>query len=135
MKNSQSRWALVVVAAAGLAGGLLGAGGKLLAHLGVSADGGTLALPDADGNPRATLSASADGLLLALNDADSKLRAYLGVVADGNPLFELRDASGHRRVVLGGTETQNVASGVSQKYPISTITLFGETGRVLWQAP
>ncbi len=82
------------------------------------------------GLPCATLSAR-DGLWLA---EGAVVRAQLGI-EEGELGLWLRDAAGQDRVVWGSTETENTRTGATTRFPISTITLFDETGRVSWQAP
>lgn len=92
-----------------------------------------LSLHDEAGKMQVALAVNAGEPSLGLYDEAGKPRAGLVLDFDGSPKLALADASGQDRVVLGSEET--VASGVKHKYPISTITLFGETGQVLWRAP
>jgi len=49
--------------------------------------------------------------------------------------FVVVDEAGKTRAALGSTEAKDTRTGATIKYPISTITLFGQAGRALWQAP
>jgi hypothetical protein len=64
-------------------------------------------------------------------------QALLGLNFDesGNPSLGLADTGGRTRVQLGATEVKEINSGnVIHRSP-SSLVLFGEDGRVVWEAP
>jgi len=136
--------------------------GKIRAALGLGTgtnDGPSLRLYDTDGHLRTHLCLFADtapGLLLFdahreargilmlepngrpglwLSDATGNERICLYTTEAGSPSVSLRDAAGNSRAVIGCEETVVVRSGVHRKHAESTITLFDDSNKVLWQAP
>ncbi len=93
-----------------------------------------IGLFDEEGKPRATLHLSEGEPILSFQDEAGEARAALHLVA-GAPGLRLFDAAGQIRVVLGPTETKNARTGAVTRFPISTLTLFDETGALAWQAP
>lgn len=89
-----------------------------------------LTLTDEAGNVRAML--GSDAVILA--DERGNLRGTLGMV-NGQPLLALTDIAGNERLVLGSYTTKYVHTAGTEEHPVSSILLFGETGRVIWQAP
>lgn len=49
--------------------------------------------------------------------------------------ISLADKNGLRRAVMGSAETENVETGVTTKYPPSSLILYNEKAKVLWRAP
>jgi hypothetical protein len=49
--------------------------------------------------------------------------------------LNLRDKDGRVRAVLGSTDLKHPQTGVVEKRPPSSLVLFGEQGRAIWQAP
>ena len=91
-------------------------------------------LIDTAGNPRAGLFLPEGGEpWLRLSGATGDPQMSLSLV--GEPKLWISDAAGQPRVILGSTETEDTRTGATIRHPISTITLFDETGRVRWQAP
>ena len=87
------------------------------------------------GKPNVLLSVSADGRpLLNLSDG-YRSRAVLGLWPDGDPNLTLRDKDGNRRAVLGRIEPESSQIAIIEKRPISSLVLYGEDGRVLWNTP
>ena len=84
-----------------------------------------LTLYDADVTPRASFNLSLGQPVLALYDEEAEPRAILAAMG-GDPGMQLYDGTGQSRVQVGSADSE---------YPISTITLCGENGDVLWQAP
>ncbi|MGC9320570.1 MAG: hypothetical protein ACP5KN_21225 [Armatimonadota bacterium] len=93
-----------------------------------------LIVTDGNGVARIALSIFNGDPGLRLADRRGFDRVQLQTVA-GEPTLALRDAAGLRRVVLGSMKTEDPRTGATIAYPISTITLLGETGHVRWQAP
>lgn len=108
--------------------------GEERASLGLIDGDPGLALADDAGNTRTALGVIDDMPKLGLFDDDSEAGARLFLL-DGEPWLELADAAGRPRVVLGSTATEHTRTGAATRYPISTITLYDETGHVRWQAP
>ena len=94
----------------------------------------SVGLFDEDGNIGATLSMPDGRPTLGLFD-EGKARGVFGLDASGSPSLSLLNAEGHLRAALGSTTTENTETGAVTTFPISTITLFGDNGRVQWQAP
>ncbi len=134
--------------------------GKTRAALGLGNDGyPSLRLYDAAGVGRAELHLGDNGtpsltllgdnwqihaMLLVAQDGSSGLmfldtngnrRAFFSLSEHGRPSLNLYDAAGNLRTVVGCTETVFRRSGVEQKHSESTVTLFDDSGDVIWQAP
>lgn len=75
------------------------------------------------------------GPSLILMDSRMKSRALLGVRGDGEPHLSLLDQNGIERLSLGSTEFPNPLTGIVEKRPLPSITLFDESGKPLWSAP
>jgi hypothetical protein len=90
-----------------------------------------LVLFDAAGNVRAAVSNKGEPSLMFFDETSP--RVNLGF-SEGEPKMVLLDAN-RQRVVLGSTTTESTITGAETTFPISTMTLFGETGHVQWQAP
>jgi hypothetical protein len=75
------------------------------------------------------------GPSLILMDSRMHTRALLGLSDDGEPHLSFLDHNGQERLALGGTEFPNPLTGLQEKRPSSSITLFDEQGKVLWSAP
>lgn len=84
--------------------------------------------------PRMSLDLLNGAPRLSLCDGTGIERATMALL-DDEPGLWLRDAAYQTRAVLGPTETEDTRTGATTRYPISTITLFDQTGRVQWQAP
>jgi len=108
--------------------------GQKRAILAVLSGDPILSLMDAAGQPRVILTVMGGDPRLWLDDGAGHMRVRLGLI-DGEPGLWLADAAGQNRVVLGSVKTEDTRTGAIIKYPISTISLFTETGRGLWQAP
>jgi hypothetical protein len=75
------------------------------------------------------------GPSLVLMDSRMKSRALLGLSKEGEPQLAFLDHAGQRRLAMGCAEFPNPLTGVQEKRPCSSITLFDEQGKVLWSAP
>ena len=75
------------------------------------------------------------GPSLVLMDSRMNTRALLGLREDGEPHLSFLDHNGQERLALGSTEFPNPLTGLQEKRPCSSITLFDEQGKVLWSAP
>jgi hypothetical protein len=82
-----------------------------------------VALEDGDGVPR-----------LVLYDTAEKARAALGAGNHG-ALLALYDKAEKIRAALGTTELKNTATGSTETRAESSLVLFNQRGRVLWEAP
>jgi hypothetical protein len=92
-------------------------------------------------NDKMTLSFFRGGDARAVFDEESlwftdgdRVRAAFGFVRKDEPKLALVDAAGLDRVILGSTRAVDERTGAETRSPISTITLFNETG-LQWQAP
>ena len=86
------------------------------------------------GGPRATLAVIGGYAQLSLKDPAGQGRVTLGASEHATGLW-LSDAAGRDRVVAGSADATDTRTGAQVRSPISTITLFDETGRLKWQAP
>lgn len=75
------------------------------------------------------------GPSLILMDSRMERRALLGVRGDGEPHLSLLDQNGIERVSIGSTEFPNPLTGINERRPCSSITLFDEDGKPVWSAP
>lgn len=71
---------------------------------------------------------------LLLADENEKPRVYLSLF-QGEPTLELSDKDGKTRAALGYTDLKNKRTGSVEKRSASSLVLFGEDGKVIWQAP
>lgn len=69
-----------------------------------------------------------------LVDEAGKEREVLSMFRD-DPELALFDDAGEARLVLDSTATEDTRTGAATRHPISTITLYDETGGVRRQAP
>ena len=106
--------------------------GKKTVFMGVDEKGAaTLGM----GVPNILFSVSADGRPL-LNLLDGSMpRATLGLWPDGDPNLTLRDKDGNRRAVLGRIEPETTQIATIETRPISSLVLYGESGRAIWNTP
>jgi hypothetical protein len=87
------------------------------------------------GIPNIRFSVSADGRpFLYLSDG-TRPRAVLGLWPDGDPNLTLIGKDGNRRAVLGSIEPETSQIAIIDKRPISSLVLYGEDGRVIWNTP
>ena len=75
-----------------------------------------------------------DPVFIVIDRAD-RHRIRLSLSSDGLPNLILYDEQGSARTVVGSTTTVLRATGVKEKLPESTITLFNKAGKVIWSAP
>jgi hypothetical protein len=75
-----------------------------------------------------------DDVTLNLYDGNGRPRGAFGVYADGGPTVQLADDGGTIRAALGSGPTVGAGEdpGRPRAYPL---TLFDNTGRVIWTAP
>ena len=59
----------------------------------------------------------------------------LGLNQTGEPHLTLYDEEGTPRTALGAITLKETLTGVVKKRPPSSLMLFGEDGKVIWQAP
>jgi len=130
--------------------------GKTRVGLYVVGDGPALRLYDKAGKERVALDAVDDAPGLVLYDKAGELRAALGIagdapdlglydkaetprvglsVGDDGPALRLYDKAGKERAALGTTELKNTATGSTETRAESSLVLFNQRGRVLWEAP
>ena len=93
-----------------------------------------LDLYDKVGTPCVTLDIARDVPGLALYDKAGKLRVSLDTMDDA-PTLQLYDKAGKERAALGTTELKNTATGSTETRAESSLVLFNQRGRVLWEAP
>lgn len=95
-----------------------------------------MALFHAKAKPAGLWTASPDGSTsLCLSDKSGKKRGEWGVRSDGSEAFWLSDTAGKARLVLGCTELVVPRTGLTEKTPESTITLFDRNQKVIFQIP
>jgi hypothetical protein len=91
---------------------------------------------DQDGKPRALLGVLGSGEPgLQLYDRDENGRVDLSLKASGRPGLELSDSNGRVRAALGYTEIVRPETGEIERRQVSSIVLFDQDGKVLWQTP
>jgi hypothetical protein len=71
---------------------------------------------------------------LSLFDARGRPRAVLNFDNDGSPSLSLNDTK-QLRAVLGSVHLKNTKTGSVEHRSPSSLVLFGENGRVLWEVP
>jgi hypothetical protein len=88
----------------------------------------------------------------SLTDHNDKQRAAFGIDKSGDPYLSLSDDNEHTRselrsnlslldewgnlrTVIGSMVLKNTKTGSTEQLSPSSVTLFGENGRLLWQAP
>jgi len=71
---------------------------------------------------------------LWLSDENGKTRASLDLTESGQPALTLDDENGNERASLGATGT-TTTDGRKVSYPESSLLLFGQDGKLVWQAP
>jgi len=80
-----------------------------------------------------TLAQGKPGLILF--DKNEKTRAELSLALDGEPSLELSDQVGKTHATLGHAELKDQRTGSIEKRSASSLVLFGEDGKVIWEAP
>jgi hypothetical protein len=113
---------------------LVDANGRTRAKLWIDPRGPALALYDKAENPRVGLYVAEHGPTLQLDDKAGKARVGL-YVAEHGPTLQLYDKAEKIRAVLGTTELEKTATGSTETRAESSLVLFNQRGRVLWEAP
>jgi len=91
---------------------------------------------DKDGEPRALLGVLSSGEPgLQLYDRDENGRIDLSLKANGRPGLELSDRNARVRAALGSTEIVVPDTGQVERRQVSSVVLFDQDGKVLWQVP
>jgi len=131
MRRNRAALAVVtVIAVAGLTGPSLVGAAKAPGVIQAK----SFAVVDDNGMVRASLGTSGDGTGLALLDKAGNIRA--GLAARGaNTALILNDKAGNRRATLGDDDLKITATGSTEHRAASSLVLFNEHGRVLWEAP
>jgi hypothetical protein len=80
------------------------------------------------------LAAGGGSAILAFYDKAGKDRALLNAF-DGDTALTLCDKAGKTRAALGNDDLKNTATGSIEHRASSSLVLFNEQGRVLWEAP
>ena len=130
--------------------------GKLRAVLGMVDDAPALRLYDKAEKERARLEVRGDNVGLWFHDKAGKLGAVLGVAGDNVRLdfldkagnvraslvtggddvgLELSDKAGNTRAALGNGDLKDTRTGSTEHRAASSLVLFSEKGKVLWEAP
>lgn len=94
----------------------------------------SVTLSDDKGITRAALGLFQGAPSLDLYDKDRKDRIALGLT-DGEPSLELSDKQGKARATLGYVGLKDKRTGSVEKRTPSSLVLFGEDGKVIWEAP
>jgi hypothetical protein len=113
---------------------LVDANGRTRAKLFFDTWGARLDFFNEAGKPRMTLDTVGDAPFLRLFDKAGNTRVSLDIVGDA-PTLSLLDKAGKERAALGTTELKNTATGSTETRAESSLVLFNERGRVLWEAP
>jgi hypothetical protein len=91
---------------------------------------------DKDGRPRALLGVLGTGEPgLQLYDQDENGRVDLSLKANGRPGLELSDSNARVRAAFGSTEIVAPDTGQVERRQVSSVMLFDQDGKVLWQVP
>ena len=96
-----------------------------------------LILDDEQGRPRAVLGITKIGPFMKLLDEAGKSSIVMIVSKEGTGLA-LYDVAGNQRVSIGATTLITVKGpkkGTQTTTPSSSIVLFGDDGKVIWQKP
>ena len=137
MNTKQFSLVLVTVFSAGLLGGV--AASTLFPRPSLAAKvlrAERFEVVDQGGKPRALLGVlGSGGSGLQLHDQDENGRVALSLTASDRPGLELSDSNGRVRAVLGYTEMVKPESGAIGRRQVSSVVLFDQDGKVLWQVP
>lgn len=76
-----------------------------------------------------------EGPALIMMDSQMNSRTLLGLNGNGEPYLTFLDQNGQNRLAMGSTEVANPLTGLYEKRPCSSITLFDEKGKILFSAP
>ena len=66
---------------------------------------------------------------------DERSRATLSVRSDGDPVLELIDSNGIKRVLVGRGDLKPQGAEVIKENPVFSLVLRGPEGKVVWKAP
>lgn len=66
---------------------------------------------------------------------DERSRATLSVRSDGDPVLELIDSNGIKRVLVGRGDLKPQGAEVIKEDPVFSLVLRGPEGKVVWKAP
>jgi len=66
---------------------------------------------------------------------DERSRATLSVRSDGDPVLELIDSDGIKRVLVGRGDLKPHGAEVIKQNPVFSLILRGPDGKVVWKAP
>ncbi len=108
--------------------------GKGGASLETASNTAVLYLFDEASKRRVRLETAGGTTGLYLNDDAQKLRVRLNTTGHITGLY-LFDKARKERVILGNIDLQSTATGSAEHRSASSLVLFDEHGRVLWQAP
>ena len=72
---------------------------------------------------------------LILWGKDERSRAMLSVRSDDDPVLELIDSDGVRRVLVGRGDLKPQGAEVVKQSPVFSMVLRGPDGKVVWKAP
>lgn len=72
---------------------------------------------------------------IALSDTAGNYRLWLGLDKSGAPVTALYDQAQELRAAMGAITLRSQQTGQPERRPISSLTLVGEDGRVVWTAP
>lgn len=132
--------------------------GKVRASLGLDPHGAELVFPDRQGVGRVAIDVPGeDGARLVMQDGAGMTRAALAIDKTGaptlrvmdptgrpravltstdlGPTFTLYDPNGAARTLVGPVELRDPRRATVVRRPASSVVLFDQDGKVLWQAP
>jgi len=109
-------------------------GGPLVSLGVVSGPWPILKLQGLGGSAILLLVSSTGSPTMAMQDTKGKARGVFRLGPDGSPVLALQDKRGKSRVVMGRIAPQ-VTGGAEMTRPISSIVLFDEKEKVIWEAP
>ncbi len=135
-KKGQPRAALSVTEAGEPSLRLRDKKGQIRATLYLPDTGGpSFSLGDKNGQLRAGLFLTDNGEpFLRLGDKNGQPRAALFSDTEG-PSLQLQDKNGRIRAVLGHIELEKLRTGTIIKKPASSLILFRENGKIIWETP
>jgi len=74
------------------------------------------------------------GVGLSFHDKKGKMRMMFALPPDGDPVMGFQDKNGKARVAIGQISPK-LWKGMALEKPISSLVLFDENEKIIWQAP
>jgi len=93
-------------------------------------------LPSSCGEKRDHIAAQLDAFpSLNFLGKDERSRMTLSVRSDDDPVLELIDSEGIKRLLMGRGDLKPAGAEVAKKDPIFSLVLRGPDGKVVWKVP